>query len=119
MNESNSIKKLIMDLASQIALDENLDTVRFHIRPPEYSYTDCISVTFYKEKHAVDNIFPINEFLDMKSDLRSFASVKNEKYGFMIQMREPTADYIPKGLPQLIAIAKYVWRKEELRMSKT
>ena len=26
MNESNSIKKLIMDLASQIALDENLDT---------------------------------------------------------------------------------------------
>ncbi len=73
MNESNSIKKLIMDLASQIALDENLDTVRFHIRPPEYSYTDCISVTFYKEKHAVDNIFPINEFLDMKSDLRSFA----------------------------------------------
>lgn len=73
MNESDSIKKLIMDLASQVALGEHLDTVRFHIKPPEYSHMDCISVTFYKENRAVDNIFPINEFLDMKSDLRSFA----------------------------------------------
>ncbi len=45
-------------------------------------------------------------------------NAKNEKYGFMIRMREPTADYIPKELPQLIVIVNYVWRKEELRMNK-
>lgn len=73
MNESNSIKKLIMDLASQIALDEHLDDVRFHIKPPEYSYTDCISVTFCKEKQAISNIFLIHEFLNNKTDLCQFA----------------------------------------------
>lgn len=73
MSENDAIKKLIMDLASQIALDEHLDTVRFCIQPPEHSYMDCISVTFYKEKEAVSNLFPINEFVDMKPDLCSFA----------------------------------------------
>lgn len=73
MNESNSIKKLIMDLASQIALDEHLDAVRFHIKPPEYSHTDCISVTFYKEKQASSNIFQIHEFLNKKTDLCQLA----------------------------------------------
>lgn len=73
MSESDSIKKLIMDLASQTALDEHLDTVRFYIQPPEHSYMDYISVTFYKEKQAVSNLFPINEFLDMEPDFRSFA----------------------------------------------
>lgn len=73
MSESNSIKKLIMDLASKIALDKHLDTVRFCIQPPEYSYMNCISVTFYKEKQAISNLFPINEFLDMEPDFCSFA----------------------------------------------
>ncbi len=45
-------------------------------------------------------------------------NAKNEKNGFMTRMREPTADYIPKGLPQLIVIVNYVWRKEALTMSK-
>lgn len=30
------VKKLIMDLASQIALDEHLDEVFFNLKPPEY-----------------------------------------------------------------------------------
>lgn len=45
-------------------------------------------------------------------------NVRNEKYGFMIRTREFTADYIPKGLPQLIVIVNCVWRKEETRMNK-
>ncbi len=45
-------------------------------------------------------------------------NVKNEKNGFMIRMRESTADYILKGLPQLIVIVNYVWGKEALMMSK-
>lgn len=69
MNESDSIKKLIMDLASQIVLDEHLDAVRFQFRELEYLYRDYISVTFYKGQQAVSNLFPIYEFLDMKSDL--------------------------------------------------
>lgn len=69
MNESDSLKKLIMDLASQIALEESLDAVRFYIQPPEISYRDCISVTFYKEQQAVGNLFTIDEFLNMKTDL--------------------------------------------------
>lgn len=73
MNESDSIKKLIMDLASQITLVEHLDTVYFRICPPECSHMDCILVTFYKEKKAVSNIFPINEFLNTKSEMCSFA----------------------------------------------
>lgn len=35
-------------------------------------------------------------------------NVQNEKYGYMIRMRDSTVDYIPKGLPQLIVIAKRV-----------
>lgn len=73
MNESDSVKKLVMDLASRIALSEHLDTVRFCLQPPEYSYGDYISVTFYKEQQAVGNLFPIDEFLKMESDFRSFA----------------------------------------------
>lgn len=73
MNESNSVKKLIMELAVQIALDENLDTVRFQIKPPEFSYMDCITVVFDKENRRVSNLFPINEFLDLKPDICSFA----------------------------------------------
>lgn len=57
MNESDSVKKLVMDLASQITLSEHLDTVRFQLRPPEYLYGDYISVTFYKEQQAVSNLF--------------------------------------------------------------
>jgi hypothetical protein len=45
-------------------------------------------------------------------------NVKNEKNGYMIRTKEPTADYIPKELLQLIVVVKYVWRKEEPRMSK-
>ena len=73
MNESDSVKKLVMDLASQIILSEHLDTVRFQLRPPEYLYGDYISVTFYKEQQAVSNLFPIDEFLKMESDFRPFA----------------------------------------------
>lgn len=73
MNESDSVKKLVMDLASQITLSEHLDTVRFQLRPPEYLYGDYISVTFYKEQQAVSNLFPIDEFLKMESDFRPFA----------------------------------------------
>ena len=40
-------------------------------------------------------------------------NAKNEKSGFMIRTREPTADYIPKGLPQLIVIVNCVWRKKQ------
>lgn len=57
MNERDSVKKLVMDSASQIALTEHLDTVRFCLQPPEYSYGDYISVTFYKEQQAVGNLF--------------------------------------------------------------
>ena len=73
MNESDSVKKLVMDLASQITLSEHLDTVRCQLRPPEYLYGDYISVTFYKEQQAVSNLFPIDEFLKMESDFRPFA----------------------------------------------
>ena len=73
MNESDSVKKLVMDLASQITLSEHLDTVRFQLRPPEYLYGDYISVTFYKKQQAVSNLFPIDEFLKMESDFRPFA----------------------------------------------
>ena len=73
MNERDSVKKLVMDSASQIALTEHLDTVRFCLQPPEYSYGDYISVTFYKEQQAVGNLFTIDEFLKMESDFRSFA----------------------------------------------
>lgn len=73
MSESDSVKKLIMDSASQIALDGHLDGVHFDMRPPEFLYEDYMSVTFYKEKRAVNNLFPINEFLKMESDFRPFA----------------------------------------------
>ena len=41
-------------------------------------------------------------------------SAKSEKNGYLIRMRESTADYIPKGLPQLIVTVKRV-RKGEFR----
>lgn len=73
MSENDAIKKLIMDLASQVALDEHLDTVRFNMRPPEFPSMDCISVIFYKGNWAVSNLFPISEFLDKKTDLCKLA----------------------------------------------
>ena len=67
------VKKLIMDLASQIALDEHLDEVFFNLKPPEYSHMDCITVTFNKGRQRINNIFAMNEFLDMNADLRPLA----------------------------------------------
>lgn len=67
MNERDSVKKLVMDSASQIALTEHLDTVRFCLQPPEYSYGDYISVTFYKEQQAVGNLFPVDLYLQRRT----------------------------------------------------
>lgn len=67
------VKKLIMDLASQIALDEHLDEVFFNLKPPEYQHMDCITVTFNKGRQRINNIFAMNEFLDMNADLRPLA----------------------------------------------
>lgn len=38
MNDSDSVKKLIMDSACKVALDEHLDEVNFNLKPQEHSY---------------------------------------------------------------------------------
>lgn len=45
-------------------------------------------------------------------------NAKKEKNGFMIRTREPTADYIPKGLPQLIVIVNCVRKGVRLGMTE-
>lgn len=73
MNDSDSVKKMIMDLACQVALDWRLDEVRVQLKPPEHSHMDCITVTFRKGWKRINTIFMMDEFLDMKSDLYPIA----------------------------------------------
>lgn len=73
MNDSDSVKKLIMDSACKVALDEHLDEVNFNLKPQEHSYRDCMTVIFGKGRKRISTIFMMDEFLDMKSDLYPIA----------------------------------------------
>lgn len=46
MNDSDSVKKLIMDSACKVALDEHLDEVNFNLKPQEHSYRDCMTEVY-------------------------------------------------------------------------
>lgn len=73
MNDSDSVKKLIMDSASQFALDNHIDEVNFNLKPPEHSHMDCMTVTFGKGWKRINTLFMMDEFLKLQSDLCALA----------------------------------------------
>ena len=66
MNDSDSVKKLIMDSACKVALDEHLDEVNFNLKPQEHSYRDCMTVIFGKGRKRISTIFMICTLLFLR-----------------------------------------------------
>lgn len=119
MNDSDSVKKLIMDSACKVALDEHLDEVNFNLKPQEHSYRDCMTVIFGKGRKRISTIFMMGVKQYDKHEAETLAAiVEGRGSAGDIENATTAIAAVSEAYPELKADENYRELMNELAMTE-